>query len=213
MPSRRAAPSTAISAGSGSTAPHRAKPGPACPTAPSSSATPKPACFTAASSPPCSTRPAAWPCSSRSTATRAIATLDLRIDYQKPATPGLNIKAHSVCYRVTRSIAFVRATAYQDAEDDPVATATACFMIGANRTNMLTDVRLNDGAPPALEAPDDPAGPFGNSPFARFLGIRLGDGRHPGDAVLAKDHRQPDPARHPRRHDRRLPRNRQRSWA
>jgi uncharacterized protein (TIGR00369 family) len=107
--------------------------------------------------------------------TRAIATLDLRIDYQKPATPGLDIKAHSVCYRVTRSIAFVRATAYQDAEDDPVATATACFMIGANRTNMLTDVRLNDDAPPALEAPDDPAGPFSNSPFARFLGIRLSD--------------------------------------
>src|ERR1700742_4242120 len=69
--------------------------------------------------------------------TSAIATLDLRIDYQKPATPGLDIKAHSVCYRTTRSIAFVRATAYQDAENDPVATATACFMIGANRTNML----------------------------------------------------------------------------
>jgi len=77
---------------------------------------------------------------------RAIATLDLRIDYQKPATPGLDIKAHSVCYRTTRSIAFVRSTAYQESEDDPVATATACFMIGANRTNMLTDRRL-DGLP------------------------------------------------------------------
>jgi uncharacterized protein (TIGR00369 family) len=106
--------------------------------------------------------------------TSAIATLDLRIDYQKPATPGHDIKAHSFCYRVTRSIAFVRSTAYQESEDDPVATATACFMIGANRTNMLTDRPINDGVLPTLEAPEDPAGPFANSPFARCLGIRIG---------------------------------------
>ncbi len=104
---------------------------------------------------------------------RAIATLDLRIDYQKPATPGLDIKAHSVCYRVTRSIAFVRSTAYQDSEDDPVATATACFMIGANRTNMLMDRPAGDHAIPTLEAPEDETSPFANSPFARCLGIRL----------------------------------------
>src|ERR1700733_7827373 len=74
---------------------------------------------------------------------RAIATLDLRIDYQKPATPGLAIKAHSICYRFTRSIAFVRSTAFQESEGDPAATATACFMIGANRTNMIFDKRMN----------------------------------------------------------------------
>src|SRR5207253_1857886 len=107
--------------------------------------------------------------------TRAIATLDLRIDYQKPATPGLDIKAHSVCYRVTRSIAFVRSTAYQESEDDPVATATACFMIGANRTNMLADRSMEDRALPTLEAPEDPAGRFANSPFARCLGIRVSE--------------------------------------
>src|SRR5580698_11542226 len=89
---------------------------------------------------------------------RAIATLDLRIDYQKPATPGLDIKAHALCYRVTCSIAFVRATAFQESEDDPVATATACFMIDANRTNMLSDIRANHDARAVLEAPEDPAG-------------------------------------------------------
>jgi hypothetical protein len=48
--------------------------------------------------------------------------LDLRIDYQKPAIAGLDVRAHSVCTRVARSIAFVHSTAYQVPEDDPIAT-------------------------------------------------------------------------------------------
>jgi uncharacterized protein (TIGR00369 family) len=56
-----------------------------------------------------------------------IATLDLRIDYMKPALAGRAVIAHTVCYKVTRHVAFVRGTAYVDEEKDPVATVAATF--------------------------------------------------------------------------------------
>ena len=65
---------------------------------------------------------------------RAVATLDLRIDYMKPATPGRDILGHCHCHKVTRHVAFVRGTAYHDTPDDPIATAAMTFMVGANRT-------------------------------------------------------------------------------
>jgi len=60
---------------------------------------------------------------------RPIATLDLRIDYMKPATPGRDLLARAECYKVTRNVAFVRGVAYHDDPADPIATTVATFML------------------------------------------------------------------------------------
>ena len=56
------------------------------------------------------------------------ATLDLRIDYLRPATPGRTVIGRGECYRVTRSIAFVRGTAHDGDPDDPLAHVAGTFM-------------------------------------------------------------------------------------
>ena len=61
-----------------------------------------------------------------------IATLDLRIDYLRPADPGKDVLAHATCFRITRNVAFVRGVAYVTDEDDPVAAATGTFMIATS---------------------------------------------------------------------------------
>jgi uncharacterized protein (TIGR00369 family) len=63
---------------------------------------------------------------------RAIATLDLRIDYLRPAEPGMELFAHAHCYKVTQHVAFARAVAYERTEDEPFATCLATFMLGSN---------------------------------------------------------------------------------
>lgn len=62
--------------------------------------------------------------------TNSIATLDLRIDYMRPARPGADLLAEADCHRVTRNVAFVRAVAYEETPDDPIATSVGTFMLG-----------------------------------------------------------------------------------
>jgi uncharacterized protein (TIGR00369 family) len=58
-----------------------------------------------------------------------IATLDLRIDYMRPAKPRVDIIAECECLRVTHEVAFVRGVAHQGDAADPMALCTAAFML------------------------------------------------------------------------------------
>ena len=55
-------------------------------------------------------------------------TLDLRVDYMKPAEPHKSVYGFAECYRLSPSVAFTRAIAYQDSIDEPIAHAVGSFM-------------------------------------------------------------------------------------
>ncbi len=72
----------------------------------------------------------------------AIATLDLRMDYLRPAVTSQPLIARAECYHVTRHIAFVRGEIYQENRDRLVAHCAAAFM----RTSKKPQANTINGA-------------------------------------------------------------------
>ncbi len=60
-----------------------------------------------------------------------LATLDLRVDYMRPAAPRRDLIAEARCYRLTRSVAFVRGWAFEESPDDPVAAVQSAYVLGS----------------------------------------------------------------------------------
>ena len=58
---------------------------------------------------------------------RQMATLDLHIDYLRPAKAGRTLHARATCHHVTRKVAFTRCDVHDGDAASPIAFATASF--------------------------------------------------------------------------------------
>lgn len=56
------------------------------------------------------------------------ATLDLRIDYLRAAIPGRTVIGRGECYRLARSVSFVRGQAHDGDPGDPIAHVAGTYM-------------------------------------------------------------------------------------
>ena len=75
-----------------------------------------------------------------------IATLDLRVDYMRAAEPRRDLIAEARSYRLTRSIAFVRAWAFEEEPADPVAAAQATYVLSARGAREADAARTAEAA-------------------------------------------------------------------
>ncbi len=58
-----------------------------------------------------------------------IVTLDLRIDYMRPAVKGETVIARCECVKLTRQIAFIRGVAHGGDPERPIAHSAGTFML------------------------------------------------------------------------------------
>ncbi len=75
-----------------------------------------------------------------------IATLDLRIDYLRPAAPDADVICEATCYRVTEKVAFTRGLAHQGDPEDALAAVAGTFMLFRGQGGDLgQDLRAEKG--------------------------------------------------------------------
>ena len=60
-----------------------------------------------------------------------VVTLDLRLDYMRPALKAETVIARCECVKLTRKIAFVRGVAHGGDPDHPIAHSAATFMMSS----------------------------------------------------------------------------------
>lgn len=68
-------------------------------------------------------------------------TLDLRIDYMRPAQPNKDVFGFAECYRVTENIIFTRGYAYQDDPQEPIAHVVGAFMRMGKPTDLARSAK------------------------------------------------------------------------
>ena len=59
---------------------------------------------------------------------RPMVTVNLRLDYLRPARKGERVHARCECNKITKQIAFVRGIAHVGDPDDPIAHSASTFM-------------------------------------------------------------------------------------
>lgn len=109
-----------------------------------------------------------------------IATLDLRMDYLRPAAPGQDLHCDTQCFRKTRNVAFVRGELWQAERAQPIATVQAAFML-ATPARRQSAAAEGEAVPP-WQPPAGDAPPLAGAqiPYADYLGLRLAeDGARP----------------------------------
>ena len=60
---------------------------------------------------------------------KPIVTLDLRIDYMRPAIKGETVIARCECVKMTRQVAFIRGVAHGGDSERPIAHSASTFML------------------------------------------------------------------------------------